>query len=191
MSKSSKGPAFEREICTQLSLWWTRDDDPPRDDVFWRTPNSGGRATTRGKAGKRTVNTHGDVLAIDPIGQPFLDLFVLELKRGYNRATVHDLLDRPKKAKPQVYEQWIAKARRTAADAGVPHWLIVHKRDFREPMVLVPSLVMNGKAVAETAVGARSVPVAVIDIDGDEQISIFPLSAFLDVNPKGFGKKGK
>ena len=41
MPKAYKGSEFEREMCKCLSLWWT---DSKRDDVFWRSAQSGGRA---------------------------------------------------------------------------------------------------------------------------------------------------
>ena len=47
MGKSQKGGAWEREFSKYLSLWITEGE---RDDVFWRSSQSGGRATQRAKS---------------------------------------------------------------------------------------------------------------------------------------------
>src|SRR5271166_5739903 len=101
----AKGSQFERDICRKLSLWWTQDQSPPNDAVFWRTSNSGGRATTRKKLGKKTKGQYGDITAIDPIGQPLIDFVTIEIKRGYNKASIIDLLDKQGKGTSQ-YEKW-------------------------------------------------------------------------------------
>ncbi len=76
----AKGGEFERNICKQLSLWWTENE---RDDIFWRTAGSGARHTTRQKKNISTENSAGDVCYIDQLGKPFIDYFLMELKRGY------------------------------------------------------------------------------------------------------------
>lgn len=132
MAKSGKGSAFEREICTRLSRWWT---DGRRDDVFWRSSGSGARATTRAKFGRRTANQHGDVAAVDPIGSPLTDLFTIEIKRGYSDATTHELLDRREGAAELLYERWIENALRDCRAAGAAGWLLIAKRDRHEPLI--------------------------------------------------------
>lgn len=94
-------------------------------------------ATARNKKGKKTQQHCGDVCAIDPIGFPLTDLITIELKRGYSRHTITDLLDKPKKAAKQVYEKWIEQAEKAARGAGTPCWLLVVKRDHREPIVFM------------------------------------------------------
>lgn len=125
-----KGSAFEREICKKLSLWWT---DGGRDDVFWRTASSGGRATARGR--KSTFGQHGDVQATDPIGQPLMDLCTIEIKRGYSKSTLSDLLDRvPKKedSKSQ-YQEFIEQAITDCERrSGKGEWILLVKRDYKE-----------------------------------------------------------
>ena len=86
----AKGSEFEREFCKDLSLWWT---DQERDDIFWRSSNSGGRATVRAKVGRTTAGQYGDVAAIDFDGLPLLELMTMELKRGYSKNTIQDLVD--------------------------------------------------------------------------------------------------
>lgn len=134
-NKSYKGRRFEIWLATELSKWWTNGE---RDDVYYHTHDSGGRATKRTAKGKSTKGLHGDIHAVDPIGQPLLDLFVLECKNGYPRATLHDLLDKPNKAAKQTWEKWIEKAEASAKAAGVDWWLIFHRRDRRETVVVMP-----------------------------------------------------
>lgn len=129
---SRKGPQFERDFCTDLSLWWT---DGERDDVFWRTAGSGGRATSRSKRGKTTKNHYGDTLATDPIGQILLDTFLFELKRGYSNCSVQDIIDKKKNVQ---YIKWIDKVWKTCKEAGTKSWVIVIRRNSRESVAIVP-----------------------------------------------------
>lgn len=132
----SKGGEFERSVCKSLSLWWTHGK---RDDIFWRTAGSGGRATTRGKHGKSTANSDGDITAIDPIGQPLLDIVTLELKRGYSWApALHELIDKPDGRAAKLYKQWFKQARQSHEQAGSFAWMIIHKRDRCKAIVIMP-----------------------------------------------------
>jgi len=134
-NRAYKGRRFEIELAGRLSLWWTSGE---RDDVFWHTHDSGGRATKRTAKGKRTTGLYGDICAVDPVGKPLLDLICFEAKKGYNRATLHDLLDRGKKAKKQTWQEWIDKAERCREAAGARFWAIIHKRDQREAVIAFP-----------------------------------------------------
>jgi hypothetical protein len=72
-----KGSAFEREVCRDLSIWLSHGE---REDVFWRSSLSGGRATV---ALKRDVKLHaqaGDISAITALGEYFLRHFFIECK---------------------------------------------------------------------------------------------------------------
>lgn len=130
---SKKGSSFEREICKQLSLWWT---DGTRDDVFWRTAGSGGRATNRAKIGKETAGAYGDLTFTDPIGADLLKLCCFELKRGYGQWGVLDLVDRPKHAKsPTIANFWL-QAKNSAQEAGVPYPVVIFRRDQKQTAVM-------------------------------------------------------
>lgn len=137
----AKGSQFERDICRELSLWWTAGES---DAVFWRTPTSGARATTRSKAGKSTANQYGDVIATDPIGQPLLDALTIELKRGYNKATIHDLLDTPATGAVQTYGNFIRQAQIAHTESRSFGWLLIHRRDRRSAWAWMPSYVFKG-----------------------------------------------
>lgn len=130
----SKGSSFERAFCDQLSEWWTGEKGRR---VFWRSSNSGGMATLRNKKGKKTKQHCGDVCSIDPIGFPLTDFLTIELKRGYSRHTIADLLDKPSGAAKQLYEKWFEQAEKAAESAGTPYWILVVKRDHREPVVFI------------------------------------------------------
>ena len=135
MGKSNKGSNFEREICKQLSLWWSDDKD---EDIFWRTAGSGARATTRAKKGKKTYGNDGDIQAVNPIGEPLMKVCNIELKRGYSKHTITDLIDKPKKAKKQMYEKFIEQTIEENTNSGAKYWMLITKRDRREALVLIP-----------------------------------------------------
>ena len=74
----AKGSAFERKVCKLLSLWVS---DGIRDDLYWRSAMSGGRASVRfKKGGQKSTNQAGDLTAIDPLGKSLLDVFCIECK---------------------------------------------------------------------------------------------------------------
>ena len=135
MARSSKGSQFERTFAKKLSLWWT---DNERDDVFWRSSNSGGRATVRRQAGTTTFMQAGDIAAIDPIGLPLLEVITLELKRGYSKTTVAEAFDKLPSHKDTLWEQFVTQAIQSHKDNGSFAWMLVTARDRRCPLVWFP-----------------------------------------------------
>lgn len=135
---SGKGGDYERDICRTLSLWWTGQ---ARDDVFWRSSGSGARAKIRGRAGRDTMGQHGDVAATDPIGAPLIDIFTIEIKRGYSEHTIQDILDRQEKGGMQEYENFFAQTVESYQQAGSYAWLLITRRDRRVPLVWWPMFV--------------------------------------------------
>lgn len=131
----AKGADFERRICKEISLWWTKGK---HDDIFWRTVLSGGRATIRKKKGKRTKGQFGDITATDPIGQPFLDLITVEVKKGYNRATIGDILDKGPHNVSQQWEKFLQQVQRDAEAAETPYWTVIHQRYRRQAVIYIP-----------------------------------------------------
>lgn len=130
-----KGGQYEREICGELSRWWSGGT---RDDLFWRSAASGGRATVRGRQGKQTAGHYGDIAATDPSSEPLTRALCIELKRGYSEHTIHDLIDRPTGAAVQVWEGFFAQASAAADAAGAFAWLVINKRDRRRATVWYP-----------------------------------------------------
>lgn len=135
-NSKNKGNGFEREMCRKLSLWWSNGE---RDDLLWRSSNSGGRATMRSKKKKTTTGHYGDIAACDPCIQPLLDLCVIETKKGYDHATIGCLVDRPRKINQQTFEGWIQQCLEAMDNADSFAWMLIVKRDRREAMVYMPS----------------------------------------------------
>lgn len=68
----AKGADFERVLAKQLSHWVTAG---ARNDIFWRTPGSGSRATNI------TALAHGgDICATHELGRPFCQHVLIECK---------------------------------------------------------------------------------------------------------------
>lgn len=122
----SKGSTFERKICKDLSLWWTNNK---RSDIFWRTAGSGARATTRRKKGKSTANSEGDILAIDNIGQPLIDMTTIELKKGY-KWDIKSILDSRQK-EPQLIK-FFKQSQRESKNRNCNWWLITNQDHKKE-----------------------------------------------------------
>ena len=134
---AGKGSGFERDVCRQLSTWWT--GDPEEDVVFWRTSTSGARATSRRRAGKKTTRAHhGDLAALNDDAAVLTRLITFELKRGYKTAVVHDLLDGPPQKNPRPLEAFFLQAKEAAEGAGTPYWAVIHRRDRCLPLIYLP-----------------------------------------------------
>ena len=127
----AKGSDFERWVCKRLSRWWSNGAS---EDVFWRTSNSGGRAST---AKRKMKNSYGDIMAIDPSGQPFIDLVTVEVKRGYSGTSIMDLLDKKADAAKQTWEKWIEQAEQASNKAATPYWWLITRRDRRREMAFM------------------------------------------------------
>lgn len=146
MSRSHKGTQYEREICRLLSEWWSKGRS---DSVFWRTKGSGGRATVRSRKGKQTDNQCGDVYAVEQEGFPLTNLLIIELKRGYNRFSIMDLVSNPdrnelrsdgamKKKWHHYYDEWISKAITSTQTALVFSWILIVRSDRAQALVYMP-----------------------------------------------------
>lgn len=147
MGKSAKGGDFERQTAKELSLWWSGGIGvvPPRDDIFWRSSISGGRATQRAKSGLGTFGAHGDLAFTDPIGAPLLEFFTIELKRGYKEkgGNPSDLVDCKPSDTQQLFEGFIFQAMDAAKAANSLTWLLIHRRDHHIAMVYFPTWVLD------------------------------------------------
>lgn len=76
-ASKSKGSSFERKVCKELSMWMSKGT---RDDLFWRSAMSGGRATVKFKKGGKNQTQAGDISAIDPLGERLTSIFMVECK---------------------------------------------------------------------------------------------------------------
>lgn len=82
MSKSSKGGTFERDICKYLSKWIQGTEKPY---IFWRGRGSGGVFTQDISSGEDFA---GDIYLVRPDGKFLTDMFSIECKNGYPKATI-------------------------------------------------------------------------------------------------------
>ncbi len=130
----AKGSSFERVIAKQLSRWWS---DGKRDDIFWRVSQSGGRATQRTKSGKRTYGSYGDIAAIDPIGEPLLKLFTIELKVGRQHRGAGEMIDAKPSRLLHPFAKCLLQARQAHIDAQSKSWMLIGKKDFKQAIAYV------------------------------------------------------
>ncbi len=130
--KSAKGSQYEREFAKQLGVWWCG-----KEDAFWRTAGSGGRAKGRARRGIDTYGQHGDIGSTRPEGDSLISLLCIELKRGYTGKSMQDLIDRTDKTKPNAWESWISQATESQQQSGSAFWMLVSKRDRKEAVVTV------------------------------------------------------
>jgi hypothetical protein len=130
----NKGNSYERDICDRLSIWFS---DGSRDDLFWKSSNSGGRATNRAKKGKTAQEHQGDVTWTHPKGRALIELVTIELKKGYPKAHIGQIVDRPTSInlQQQQFEEFIEQVVEAKTRAKTPFWWLIHKRDRREEMV--------------------------------------------------------
>lgn len=153
-NKGRKGGEFEREIAYSFSRWWTNGQ---RDDIFWRSASSGGRATNRTRAAKTTEGHYGDLAATHPSGKPFTDLITLEMKCGYSTTPIFDVVDRPTHGActtRQVWDEHLAQAIKSHEDAGSYSWLVVARRVCRPTWAYMPRYL----STALRGVGAMATP---------------------------------
>lgn len=136
VQSSKKGGAFERRIAVEMSEWWSLGQS---DDLFWRTPGSGARATTRTKKGKTTSSGSGDLLACDSRGKLLLKLCTFELKKGYSSTTLQDLFDisESRRGMSQM-DKFVAAAHRASQESGSMTWALITERNRRLPLITFP-----------------------------------------------------
>ncbi|NBW19684.1 MAG: hypothetical protein EBR82_68105, partial [Caulobacteraceae bacterium] len=77
---------------------------------------------------------YGDIAAQCPEAQKLLNIATFELKRGFNRISLQDLLDKPNG--PNQMRDFIEQAKRSASLAGTPFWVLVFRRDLREELIV-------------------------------------------------------
>lgn len=130
-----KGGAWERKISKTLSNWWSGRTD---DSIFWRTASSGGLATIRSKKNKKTFGQYGDIQAINPIGQPLIDLCVVECKCGYSSHNIHEMLDCCLSNSSGKYNEFFKQVSRDAHKAEAPFWLLFSQRIRKRTVVFMP-----------------------------------------------------
>lgn len=135
-SGKRKGSAFERQCCKLLSLWITNGK---KEDVFWRSSLSGGRATVAKKAG-RDVRQAGDICAVAPEGHALTDHYYLECKSYRNLDIDSFILD----GKGKLAKFWLETVKQAGKYQRAP--ILIAKENGRKSLVLFsgPSLNTTG-----------------------------------------------
>lgn len=179
----NKGSGGERDMARRFSLWWTNNE---RDDVFWRTPGSGSRATVRTKLDKATSSSYGDLTSLDPVGDPLIQCCTFEIKTGYNNTQILICID----GKGKKYEliQFLDQVKKDARDAGNSPVLIIN-RDYMRPTIFMPRDLFNDLSLY---CGDFTGNIAGLRLDINETWAIMALDDFFDwVNPQYFIDKMK
>lgn len=124
-----KGSEYERFICKALSLWVSGGQ---REDLFWRSAMSGGRATVGKKAGKDLAHHAGDISATHPMGHILTDHFYVECKR-YADLNFGSFLT--KQAGP-LAGFWAEAIKQAAAHDRIP--MLIVREDRNDTLLIVP-----------------------------------------------------
>lgn len=178
-----KGSAFEREICKNLSLWFSHGE---REDLFHRTAGSGARSTRRAKRGKRTANSAGDIGYLDAAGKPLMEAITFELKCGYNNTDTTSLIDTASGRKPPQLLEFIKQAIESGNNAQSKYWAVIHKRNGKQTLIHFPLSLWqriqryfcNRDAVKQY--GYLQITYVLADV---REIVSMPFTAFLEVVP--------
>lgn len=129
---AAKGADFERSVCKRLSRWLTRR---LRDDLFWRTAMSGGRATLQRRKGHRAAAQVGDIGAIDKQGERLTSLFVIECKSYKDLRFTSMLQSINDAAQGSIHAIWDRCQRDAIAESKLP-MLIARQNILGEFVVL-------------------------------------------------------
>lgn len=167
----AKGGQYERDISVILSLWWSDND---RDDLFWRTSGSGARATVRGKKGLKTKANYGDVHSTCADSEPFTDIFVVEIKKGYNKGLSLLILIDGKQKEPLLMKWW-NKLERERKQANRKYGLLIIRRDNMKPII-----VMTSELLGRLEINSYEWDDDLIQIDiGKERLIIISFDKFM------------
>jgi hypothetical protein len=123
----AKGAQFEREVCKALSLWIS---DGKREDIFWRSAMSGGRATVAAKRGAKLSAQVGDISAVDPMGAAFIAHNIVECKY-YRNLKLQTLFTG---GKGGIFEFWKELEKSAIKNNKTP--ILVFKQNGMEPWVM-------------------------------------------------------
>jgi hypothetical protein len=170
-ASKTKGSRFERLVCRQLSLWISGGRS---EHLYWRSSQSGGRATTRAKKGDTTLHVQsGDIAAIDPEGHHFLDVFYVECK-NYKSLKLDSLFYR---TTGDLAKMWI-KTREQAKLYGKQPLMII-KENGQKPLLLS----LGGSEDSRDCVYACIAKLSIYVHSFDEVLATNP-NSFIDAGEK-------
>lgn len=151
---SRKGGAYERVLAVLLSLWVSANK---REDLFWRTPGSGGRSTRARTRNVRLTHAAGDIAATSPGGHWLVDNFLIEAK-NYKKFDWQNDLYNPQSIEPKKSTKRplciAAHTREEAEFYGRPHWMALVRENHRPDLLLTDA---KGLHVL-SACGAYEIP---------------------------------
>jgi len=127
-NSKNKGNHYERVISKKLSLWISNGI---RDDLLWRTHNSGGRFTHRFNIGKDTINQSGDITSTSSLSEYFSNKYIIECK-SYNDINLWTLFTN-KNINNSVLSWW--KNNKKKADIINKTLLLIVKQDFKPDLL--------------------------------------------------------
>ena len=133
----AKGSSFERHVSVLLSKWVSNNE---RDDIYWRSHNSGGRFTKRMSVGKTTEGQDGDLTCIskDPVHRMLTEFCSIECK-AYKEINFWNFITETKSGISAFWDQ----ACHQASQANKTPILIVKKNNMpilffcKEPIKVV------------------------------------------------------
>lgn len=125
----AKGASFEREVCVLFSLWISQGK---RRDCFWRTAMSGGRATIARKGGRMNKSQVGDICAVDELGHPFIDRFIVECKHYKDLSIESGIIARTGLA----YQFWIKLYRQCKALRFAREPLLILRQNNTKTLII-------------------------------------------------------
>lgn len=124
-----KGSSFERDTCQKLSLWLSGGT---RDDLLARNVLSGGQFTQARTRGLER-GSPGDLTAIDPLGIPLMQMFLIECKHKRDLDLTGFIFDR----RGSSFLAVTIALCRLQAKASNKQWLLVAKQNQREVLVFM------------------------------------------------------
>jgi hypothetical protein len=174
MNSKKKGNNFEREISKTLSLFLS---EGKRDDLLYRTSNSGGRFTSRFNRGISTTNQNSDITSIDKEADSFSESLSIEVKH-YKNIDIWSLITNTKDS--NILSFWEQTKR--DADRGSKLPLLIVKQNYK-PILLITNKVMN-----EILNSHLSYPKLSCRISDSEDIFVYLFDDFLKINPEALLK---
>jgi len=123
-----KGATFERDVCKRLSLWASNG---LREDLYWRSSMSGGRATIQIRQGIQNKSQAGDISSIDRQGSELVNRFCIECKHYGNLDLISGII----KNKGVLYSFWNKLTRDANAIGKLP--FLLAKQNHLPSLVLV------------------------------------------------------
>lgn len=171
----AKGSKFERKMCKKFSMWWTNNK---RNDVFWRTSQSGGRATERQKKGEKTAGGYGDMMATHEIAKPFENIFIIEFKKGYDKDVGALILIDSKQKEPSLLKWW-KKNEKIKVESSRKFGLVIFERNRRHPCIVMTTELF-GKLEQYNGQWKQTNLIEINFVSIDSKIVIVPLYPFFN-----------